>query len=71
MARNLSLFLTQAVRSEIERALAGQAGANARPETPVSDWLERFDVEETGQLWLTGVLLGYPLWTTVARYHAQ
>lgn len=44
--------------------------SSALAESPISDWLSNFDVEENGgRGWLTGLLLGYPLWTTVARYH--
>ena len=39
------------------------------PGALISRWLSRFDVEDTKMDWLTGVVLGYPLWTTVARYH--
>ena len=41
------------------------------PDALISRWLARFDVEDTKMDWLTGVLLGYPLWTTVARYHTR
>ena len=41
-------------------------------DAPVSKWLRSFDWEENGKRgWLTGVLLGYPVWATVARYHAN
>jgi hypothetical protein len=36
----------------------------------LSDWISDFDVEENGSRgWLTGLLCGYPVWTTAARYH--
>ena len=39
-------------------------------DAPVSDWISDFDVEENGgRGWLTGLLCGYPVWTTAARYH--
>jgi len=56
------------VAGEIEAAEAEGTPLSA---TMLSDWLARFDVEENGwRGWLTGLLLGYPLWTTVARYHS-
>ena len=40
-------------------------------DAPISEFLSDFDIEENGRRgWLTGLLLGYPLWTTVARYHS-
>ena len=48
------------VAAEVERA----SGAAL-----VSDYLTTWDVEENGgRGWLTGLLLGYPVWSTVARY---
>ena len=50
------------VGREIEAALLSDA--------LVSEWISNFDVEENGNRgWLTGLLCGYPVWTTVARYH--
>ena len=52
------------VGREIEEAAAQLSDA------PVSDWISDFDVEENGgRGWLTGLLCGYPVWTTAARYH--
>ena len=52
------------VGREIEEAAAQLSDAL------LSDWISNFDVEENGSRgWLTGLLCGYPVWTTVARYH--
>ena len=40
------------------------------PEAMISRYVKSFDVEDTQMGWLTGILLGYPLWTTAARYHS-
>ena len=52
------------VGREIEEAVAQLSDA------VLSDWISNFDVEENGSRgWLTGLLCGYPVWTTAARYH--
>ena len=52
------------VSREIEEAAAQLSDAL------LSDWISNFDVEENGSRgWLTGLLCGYPVWTTAARYH--
>lgn len=39
------------------------------PEALISRWIKRSEAEHNGSMpWLTGVLLGYPVWTTIARY---
>jgi hypothetical protein len=54
-----------AVARDIE-ASSAKLGA-----TPVTQWARSFDVEENGgRGWLTGLLCGYPVWTTIARYHS-
>ena len=56
------------VSREIEEAAAAE-GSGA-PLGLISEWIAQFDVEENGRRgWLTGLLLGYPVWTTVALYH--
>ena len=56
-------------RSAGEGSGGGLGAAEVSPDAPIGRWLRAFDVEDTRMGWLTGVLLGYPLWTTVARYH--
>ena len=51
------------VGREIEEAIT-------QPDSLLLEWVSNFDVEENGNRgWLTGLLCGYPVWTTVARYH--
>ena len=43
---------------------------SAGPDALVSRWLSRcVDAERSSMPWLAGTLLGYPVWTTIARYH--
>ncbi len=52
---------------DIEAARSDKCG-----DAPVSKWLRSFDWEENGKRgWLTGVLLGYPVWTAVEHHPAD
>ena len=64
---SLSQFYRRAELPHVGREIEEAA---AQPDALVSEWISNFDVEENGSRgWLTGLLCGYPLWTTVARYH--
>ena len=58
------------VAAEIDRVRQIRRSPALGPDALVSRYLRRFDVEHTRMGWLTGVLLGYPVWTTIARYHS-
>ena len=58
-----------AVAAEIAHAAATRRCPSAGPDAQLSRYLTKFDVEQTRSGWLTGALLGYPVWTTIARYH--
>jgi len=58
-----------AVAAEIAHAAGTRRCPSAGPDALLSRYLTKFDVEQTRSGWLTGALLGYPMWTTIARYH--
>ena len=58
------------VAAEIASLAAQRRSPRAGPDAQLSRYLATFDVEDTKMGWLTGLLLGYPLWSTIARYHA-
>jgi hypothetical protein len=59
------------VAAEIDSWRKIRRSPSAGPDSLVSRWIKRFDPERTGSLWLTGILLGYPVWTTIAMYHDE
>ena len=58
------------VAAEIDRVRMIRRSPSAGPDALISRYLKSFDVEHTRMGWLTGLLLGYPVWTTIARYHS-
>ena len=59
-------------RTGLEWVAKDIKAAHSYADAPVRKWLRSYDWEDNGgRGWLTGVLLGYPIWTTVARYFAN